>query len=172
MHKQVPPALCVRREGDGPARSLPPTQTGGLLPVGLLPSVRPQVSCEICRSGEDLATVPGRDGEYTIRQRLGRRPACPHVSCSPRWASKARGPPPGGRRCPGILHLNLSFSPRAQVSFTEKRTGRTYCSPLGTMPPPQIASQPQSQLGLLWTGLSGWTATWPVPSPNRAFRHL
>lgn len=33
-----------------------------LLPVWLFPRVCPQMSCEICRSGEDLATVPEAEG--------------------------------------------------------------------------------------------------------------
>lgn len=38
------------------------TNTMWLLPVRLFPGVCPQMSCEICRSGEDLATVPGAEG--------------------------------------------------------------------------------------------------------------
>lgn len=44
-------------------RDTPPhTNTGQLLPVWLLPSMCPQMSCEVRRSGEDLATVPGAEG--------------------------------------------------------------------------------------------------------------
>lgn len=38
------------------------TNTKWFLPVWLFPGVCPQMSCEIRRSGEDLATVPGTEG--------------------------------------------------------------------------------------------------------------
>jgi hypothetical protein len=43
------------------------TNTTLILPVWLLPCVCPQMSCEICRSGEDLATVPEAEGREEER---------------------------------------------------------------------------------------------------------
>lgn len=43
------------------------TNTTWFLPVWLFPSVCPQMSCEIRRSGEDLATVPEAEGKEVER---------------------------------------------------------------------------------------------------------
>lgn len=128
----LPAALTVP-----PGACLPQPRPGELPPVRLLPGVRPQVSCEVCRSREDLPAVPGEGGGETIRQRHRFKRPGPFLARPPGYLVPEV---PHLRQVAQLHILDFSFfcSPEAQLSFTEKPDRTDFAVP------------PDGQTGLLW----------------------